>query len=99
MNSCAATIAAVMAGIASILVSAATEAISCPIPARILSVTIDAPEIKGRCPSENEAAGGARQYLVGLVGSELEELRDERREKYGRPISTLTAGGPAVSTG
>lgn len=59
---------------------------------------IDAPEMKGRCPSEIEAAKGARQYLAGLVGAGSIELRDVRREKYGRALASVTAGGIDVST-
>jgi len=54
---------------------------------------IDAPEMKGRCPSEIEAARGARQYLAGLVSGEPVELRDVKREKYGRALAAVTAGG------
>lgn len=43
---------------------------------------IDAPEMKGRCPSEIEAARAARQYLAGLVGGGAVELRDVRREVW-----------------
>ena len=59
---------------------------------------IDAPEMKGRCPSEIEAAKGARQYLAGLVGGGPVELRDVRREKYGRALAAVTAGGVYISS-
>lgn len=59
---------------------------------------IDAPEMKGRCASEIEAARGARQYLAGLVGGRDVELRDVRREKYGRALARVAAGGVDVST-
>ena len=54
---------------------------------------IDAPEMKGRCPSEIEAARAARQYLAGLVSGGAVELRDVRREKYGRALAKVTADG------
>lgn len=57
---------------------------------------IDAPEMKGRCPSETEAAKAARQYLTGLIGAGSIELRDVRREKYGRALASVTAGGVDV---
>ena len=57
---------------------------------------IDAPEMKGRCPSEIEAARAARQYLAGLLGGGTVELRDVRREKYGRALASVTAGGVDV---
>lgn len=58
---------------------------------------IDAPEMKGRCPSEIEAARRARQYLAGLVSGAAVELRDVRREKYGRALAGLTVDGIDVS--
>ena len=57
---------------------------------------IDAPEMKGRCPSEIDAAKAARQYLAGLVGGGAIELRDVRREKYGRALASVIAGGVNV---
>lgn len=59
---------------------------------------IDAPEMKGRCPSEIEAARSARQYLSGLVGTGQIELIDVRREKYGRALARVMAGGFDIST-
>lgn len=59
---------------------------------------IDAPELRGRCPSETEAAKSARQYLAGLVASGPVELRDVRREKYGRALASVTAGGIDISS-
>ncbi len=57
---------------------------------------IDAPEMKGRCPSEIDAARAARQYVAGLVGGGAVELRDVRREKYGRALASVIAGGVDV---
>ena len=59
---------------------------------------IDAPEMKGRCQSEIVAARSARQYLAGLVGGGAVELRDVRREKYGRALASVAASGIDVST-
>ena len=59
---------------------------------------IDAPEMKGRCPIEIEAARAARQYLAGLVGGGVVELRDVRREKYGRALARVVAGGVDISS-
>lgn len=59
---------------------------------------IDAPEMKGRCPSEIEAARGARQYLSGLVGGGAVELRDIRREKYGRALAAVTVEGIDIAS-
>ncbi len=59
---------------------------------------IDAPEMKGRCPSETEAAKAARLYLAGLVSGGAVELRDVRREKYGRALATVVAGGVDISS-
>ena len=59
-------------------------------------VGIDAPEMKGQCPSEIDAARGARGYLAGLVGGGTVELRDVRRDKYGRALASVTAGGVDV---
>ncbi len=54
---------------------------------------IDAPEMKGRCPREIEAARAARQYLAGLVGGGAVELRGVTRERYGRALAKVTAEG------
>lgn len=59
---------------------------------------IDAPELKGRCLSEIQAARGARQYLTELVGGGAVELRDMRREKFGRALARVTSNGIDVST-
>lgn len=59
---------------------------------------IDAPEMKGRCPTEIAAARDARRYLAGLAGLGLIELRDVRREKYGRALARVTASGLDIAS-
>ena len=59
---------------------------------------IDAPELgkKARCPAEAEAAERARQRLAELLAGGYVELWQVRREKYGRALARVTAGGVDV---
>lgn len=56
---------------------------------------IDAPESgkRAKCPAETEAAERARHYLAGLLAGTQIELWNVRREKYGRALASVTAGG------
>ena len=58
---------------------------------------IDAPEMKGRCPSETAAARTAGQYLATLIGAGPLELRDVRHEKYGRTLARVFVNGLDVA--
>lgn len=44
---------------------------------------IDAPELKGKCPSEREKAAEARDYLAQLVGGRSVRIAQVRNDKYG----------------
>ena len=59
---------------------------------------IDAPESgkRARCPAEAEAAERARLRLAELLAGRQVELWNVRREKYGRALATVTAGGVDV---
>lgn len=59
---------------------------------------IDAPELgkKAGCPAEAEAAERARVRLAELLGGGQIELWNVRREKYGRALAKVTAGGVDV---
>ena len=46
---------------------------------------IDAPELKGHCPGEREAAAAARAFLAGLLGEEV-ELLTVQSDKYARRV-------------
>ena len=46
-----------------------TLALSCPHgPERLRLADVDAPELRGRCPAEREAARAARQHVAALLG-------------------------------
>lgn len=59
---------------------------------------IDAPELgkKARCRAEADAAERARLRLAELLAGGLVELWNVRREKYGRALASVTAGGVDV---
>ena len=47
---------------------------------------IDAPELRGKCPGEPEAAAAARDHLAGLVGSGPVSLINIRHDKFARRV-------------
>ena len=58
---------------------------------------VDAPELKGKCPAERDAAQRARQALSDKVAGGAVALRDIRFEKYaGRVMSRIEANGADV---
>lgn len=60
---------------------------------------IDAPESgrRARCEQEAQSAQRSRQYLAGLIGLQMVELREVRREKYGRTLATVRVNGIEVA--
>ena len=44
---------------------------------------IDAPELRGKCPSERALAQEARDYLASLVGGRAIRIAQIRNDKYG----------------
>ncbi len=55
---------------------------------------IDAPELKGKCPGESEAAERARNRLVELIGEGPVRLHDISGDKYfGRVLADLSVAG------
>jgi micrococcal nuclease len=60
---------------------------------------VDAPELKGKCPWEREAALRARDQLAVLVNGGEVRLRDVRFDKYGGRVvaSVETARGEDVA--
>ena len=60
---------------------------------------IEAPESgrRARCAQEAESAQRSRQYLSGLIGQQAVELREVRREKYGRTLATVRVNGIEVA--
>ncbi len=51
---------------------------------------IDAPEIKGKCPGETEAARAARDHLALLLGGGAVTLTDVHHGKFaGRVVATV----------
>jgi endonuclease YncB( thermonuclease family) len=62
------------------------------ISVRILG--IDAPEMRGKCQSEKEAARAAKQYTVEkLRSAEIVELRGIQRGKYFRILADVYVDG------
>ncbi len=62
------------------------------VPIRIRG--IDAPEIRGRCPAEKEAAQRARRETVSLLrNAENIELRQLQRGKYFRILAEVYVDG------
>jgi endonuclease YncB( thermonuclease family) len=59
---------------------------------------VDAPEIKGKCQSEKEAARKAKQYTVQALRSARSiELRNMERGKYFRVLSDVYMDGRNLS--
>jgi endonuclease YncB( thermonuclease family) len=58
---------------------------------------IDAPELfDPRCREEKRLAGNARDRLSGLVAGRDVTIRREGRDRYGRTLATVYAGGTDV---
>lgn len=72
-----------------------------PIAGRRISVRvagIDAPEIKGKCPAEKEAAIIAKQAAVAVLrGAKVIELRQMDRDKYFRILADVYADGRSLA--
>ena len=65
---------------------------------RVLGV--DAPEIRGKCPSEKKAARLAKQYTVEALRSAKKiELRDMQRGKYFRILANVYIDGKNLAEG
>ena len=59
---------------------------------------MDAPEIKGKCQSEKEAARKAKQYTVQALRSARSiELRNMERGKYFKVLSDVYVDGRNLS--
>lgn len=66
------------------------------VPIRVLGV--DAPEIRGKCPSEKLAAKQARAFtLSSLSGATQIELRNIKRGKYFRLLAEVYIDGNSLS--
>ncbi len=59
---------------------------------RIRLSGIDAPEMKGKCREERQAAKRARDRLAELIRDDL-LIRREGKDRYGRSLATVYAGG------
>jgi len=65
------------------------------ISIRILG--IDAPEMRGRCQAEKDAARAAKQFTVEkLRSAEIVELRDIQRGKYFRILAEVYVDGDSL---
>ena len=66
------------------------------VPVRVLGV--DAPEIRGKCPSEKSAAKQARAFTFSsLSGATQIELRNIKRGKYFRLLAEVYIDGNNLS--
>jgi len=66
------------------------------IPVRVLGV--DAPEIRGKCQAEKEAARKAKQFTVqALRSSKVIELKDIQRGKYFRLLANVFVDGKSLA--
>lgn len=65
---------------------------------RIRILGLDAPELHGRCREERRLAARARDRLAELIGARgiaIERVR--RKDRYGRTLATVRAGGVDVA--
>lgn len=66
------------------------------MPVRVNGV--DAPEIRGKCPSEKLAAKAARDFTSGkLLSARLVELRNIERGKYFRLLADVYVDGLSLA--
>jgi len=66
---------------------------------RVRISDIDAPEIRGRCPSERILALRARDRLSELLREPFELHRSGRnRDRYGRLLRVVTVNGRSVGS-
>jgi len=68
------------------------------VPIRVKGV--DAPEIKGKCQAEKEAARKAKQYTVqALRSARFIELRNMKRGKYFRILADVYVDSKSLTDG
>ena len=68
-----------------------------PVPERIRVLGIDAPEShEPRCERELVAGLKAKERLAQLVRAEVVSVTRDGKDRYGRTLATLSAGGKDI---
>lgn len=63
---------------------------------KIRLISIDTPEVEGRCAAERQIAAKATQYLTTLLNTGLRKIEYDGEDRYGRALARLWVTGGEV---